>query len=418
MVGLFQRYRRQIRRFRNNKRLEKEALYYKQRFNERRLQVPTENKLRKKYADLFPGIARREKGELSILAIYHHYNWENEALLPSLKKFGRVIHYDWFSEFNQQDEKTWHKKNKRRMNTDLIRKVQTWIQQENIDVIFTYFSGETVYPETIKTIASMGVPIINLALNDKESFVGKIRNGQAMGARDICRFYHFCWTSTQDALVKYVVEGALPIYLPEGGNPEIHKPYFVDQDIDVSFVGQCYGNRPMIIDKLCEKGIPVKAYGYNWPQGPLSTEEMVKMYSRSKINLGFGGVAGLNETFCLKGRDFEIPMSGGFYLTEHNEELERCFLPGKEIVTYHNFDDLVEKINFYLGNEDEREKIRQKGYDAAVRQHTWESRFEQIFSILGVLVKPVTCGKKHKPIDHQPEGSYDLFAKNRYRKKD
>nr|WP_321399783.1 glycosyltransferase [uncultured Desulfobacter sp.] len=386
MVDPFQKYRRQIRRFLNNKRLEKETLYYRRLFKEHGLQIPTENELRKKNAALFPNITRRKKGELSILAIYHHYNWENEALLPSLKKFGRVIHHDWFAEFNQQDEKSWHKKNKRRMNTDLIQKVKQWIHQENIDVIFTYVSGETVYPETVKTIAALGVPIINLALNDKESFVGKIHNGQAMGARDICRFCHLCWTSTEDALVKYVAEGALPIYLPEGGNPEIHKPYLVDKDIDVSFVGQCYGNRPIIINKLCERGIPIKAYGYNWPAGPLSTEEMVKIYSRSKINLGFGGVAGLNETFCLKGRDFEIPMSGGFYLTEHNEELERCFLPGKEIATYHNFEDLVEKINFYLRNETEREKIRCNGYDVAVRRHTWESRFEKIFSILGILV--------------------------------
>ena len=37
------------------------------------------------------------------------------------------------------------------------------------------------------------------------------------------------------------------------------------------------------------------------PRGHLSTEEMIKMYSKSKINLGFGGIAGHKNTFCLKG---------------------------------------------------------------------------------------------------------------------
>ncbi|WP_319526227.1 glycosyltransferase [uncultured Desulfosarcina sp.] len=386
MADPFQKYRHKLRCWRNSQRLQKEALHYRKLLKHRGLHIPTEDELSEKYAACYPDITQRVKGKLSILAIYHHYNWENEALLTSLEKFGRVIHYDWFAEFDQQDEKQWHKKNKRLMNNHLIEKVEQWVKKEKIDVIFTYLSGESVYPETVKTIASLGVPIVNLALNDKESFVGKIRNGRAMGARDICRFFHLCWTSTEDALVKYVVEGALPIYLPEGGNPEIHKPYSVDQDIDVSFVGQCYGNRPIIINKLCERGLPVKAYGLNWPGGPLSTDEMVKMYSRSKINLGFGGVVGLNKTFCLKGRDFEIPMSGGFYLTEHNEELEKCFLAGVEIATYQNFDDLVEKIKFYLNNDEERGRIRRKGYETAVRKHTWESRFEKIFSVLGVLV--------------------------------
>lgn len=86
-----------------------------------------------------------------------------------------------------------------------------------------------------------------------------------MGMRDICRHFDLCWTSTEDALKKYCVEGALPVYLPEGANPETHKPYPVKKTVDVSFVGQCYGNRPEIIGKLESLGIQIEAYG---PAGP------------------------------------------------------------------------------------------------------------------------------------------------------
>jgi len=129
----------------------------------------------------------------------------------------------------------------------------------------------------------------------------------------------------------------------------------------------------------------VVAFGYGWPSGPLTTEEMVKMYSRSRINLGFGGVAGHRETFCLKGRDFEIPMSGGLYLTEHHDELESVYRIGSEIVTYGDFADLVEKIDYLLSHPEEAEAVRQRGFRQARTEHTWEMRFEKIFGLIGLV---------------------------------
>lgn len=188
-----------------------------------------------------------------------------------------------------------------------------------------------------------------------------------------------------DALEKYVVEGAIPLYLPEGANPNIHRPYDEDKVYDVSFVGQCYGNRPEIIDKLREAGVRVEAFGPGWPNGPLTTEEMVRTWSRSKINLGFGGVLGHKEMYCLKGRDFEVPMSGGLYLTEHHAELIPFYDVGREIVTYTSFDDLVEKIRWLLSEPDQAEMIRRAGRARALREHTWEMRFDRVFRMLGAL---------------------------------
>jgi spore maturation protein CgeB len=159
----------------------------------------------------------------------------------------------------------------------------------------------------------------------------------------------------------------------------------VEKTIDVSFVGQCYGNRPEIIRKLELEGFKIEAFGYGWPNGALSVEEMVRMYSKSKINLGFGGVAGHKDTYCLKGRDFEIPMSGGLYLTEYHTELEGCYELGKEIVTYTDLEDLVAKLRYLLANPKEAEDIRKRGTQRALREHTWEMRFEQIFSLMGLI---------------------------------
>ena len=378
------KYRKIFRTWKNNLRLKRELNYYHSRLDSLGLSVPDGADIQRILKSKYPDLRSKTKGSLNILAIYHHYNWENESLKPSLEKFGSVRHYDWFEAFNHQS-KDWLKSIRIKMNNDLIRRVNSWIKEDDTDIIFTYLSGEQVTPGTMKKIAALGVPMVNMSLNDKEAFVGKVKNGMATGLRDICRYFDICWTSTEDALEKYCVEGGLPIYLPEGANPEVHKPYDLDKTIDVSFVGQCYGNRPEIIQKLRTNGIQVEAYGYGWPDGPLATQEMVKMYSRSKINLGFGGVAGHKDTFCLKGRDFEIPMSGGLYLTEYHSELEKVFELEKEIATYSGFDDLVAKISYLLSNPEQSDIIRKNGFQRCRNQHSWEKRFEKIFSLMGLI---------------------------------
>ena len=379
------KYRRQFRIWRNDRRLQREQELYEREFASHRLVLPNEEAVRSHIREKFPLLKPKKKGSLQIIAVYHHYNWEDESLRPSLGKFGPVRHYDWGDRFDHQQEQRWHRSVKEAMNRDLLEWAARNTEEGKVDVIFSYLSGELINPEAVRELSRLGIPMINLALNDKEHFVGKIRNGLSMGNRDICRWFTLSWTSTEDALKKYCVEGSTPIYLPEGANPEIHRHYDLGKTISVSFVGQCYGNRPAIIARLQEAGIHVEAYGSGWPNGPLSTEDMVRLYSRSRINLGFGGVIGFSDAYCLKGRDFEIPMSGGLYLTEHHPELERVYEVGKEIVSYTDFEDLVKKIRHLLENPEEAERIRLRGFERSRRDHSWEMRFEKVFDIIGLI---------------------------------
>ncbi len=373
-----------FRSWRNDRRLRHELARYEKLFDVRGLTLPGEEEIQRTIAQRFPVSQPKSKGKLRIIAIYHHYNWENESLKPSLEKFGTVRHYDWGEEFDHRKEKEWHASVRAAMNRHMVSRVRQWLKEDKADVIFTYLSGELVTPQVLEEMRNFGIPLVNLSLNDKENFVGKIKQRRAMGMRDICSYFDLCWTSTADALKKYCAEEALPLYLPEGANSEIHKPYPLEKKIDVSFVGQCYGNRPEIVHRLRQNGIEVETYGYGWPNGPLSLNEMVRMYSRSKINLGFGGVSGCRDVYCLKGRDFEIPMSGGLYLTEYHPELEQVYAPG-EIVTYRGFDDLVGKIGLLLANSEKAEEIRKRGFERARTSHTWEMRFEKVFRLMGFI---------------------------------
>jgi len=377
-------FRRKIRSLLGRMRLRREGESYRRRLTAQGLTVPDEQAVYDALRRLHPAVKAKPKGDLTILAVYHHYNWEDTALLPALERFGRVLRYDWFRRFGVPDG-DWPRRLRDRLNVDLLSFLEETAGQERIDVIFAYLSGEQVTGQTMERIRALGIPSVNLSLNDKENFVGRIYRGQALGLRDICRHFSLCWTSTEDALAKYVCEGALPVYLPEGANPEVHRPHAVERTVDVSFVGQCYGNRRETIRHLEERGFRVEAYGVGWPKGPLSTEEMVLMYSRSRINLGFGGVADHDDTYCLKGRDFEVPMSGGLYLTEYHPELERVYDLEKEIVTYRDRDELTKKARFLLDNPAAAEAVRRRGYERARRDHSWEKRLERVFTLMGLI---------------------------------
>lgn len=385
MSSLLRTFRRSLRARLNRLRLERESAHYRKRFRDRTLSIPDEAEIRTRASRRFPDRPPRKKGGLHILSIYHDYNWEGASLGPSLAAFGEVRHLDWrdpaLAGGKRQGDAGWAED----MRAGLLKKARDLGAARPFDVIFTYLSGEQATPEMLQELRKLNAPIVNLALNDKETFVGRVRRGHASGARDICRYFDLCWTSTADALEKYVVEGATPLYLPEGANSEIHRPYDEERIYDVSFVGQCYGNRPEMVARLREAGVRVEVFGPGWPNGPLTTEEMVRTWSRSKINLGFGGVSGFRETFCLKGRDFEVPMSGGLYLTEHHDELIPFYEIGREIVTYAGFDDLLGKIRWLLAEPEQAEAIRRAGRARALREHTWEMRFERVFRVLGVL---------------------------------
>jgi spore maturation protein CgeB len=385
MKDPFRPWRRAFRNWKKAQHLRQEHQRYSRSFTQQGLTIPDDSEIRRRIAPRFPGKVARPKGQLHILAIYHNYNWEGPAFESSLSAFGTVLHVDWMepslADGLQPGEPGWMQ----RMNKKLIEIAHDWNAERPFDAIFTYLSAQQAGDELLAGLRSLAAPVVNLALNDKEAFVGRIRKGRAEGARDICRHFDLCWTSTLDAVPKYVVEGATPLYLPEGANPLVHRPFAGEMRFDVSFVGQCYGNRPSTIRRLRAAGIRVEAFGPGWPNGPLGTEDMVRTWSQSRINLGFGGVAELKNTYCLKARDFEIPMSGGLYLTEHHAELEPFYNLGSEIVTYSGSDELLGKIRHLLSRPDEAESIRRAGRARALRDHTWEQRFDRVFRLASVL---------------------------------
>ena len=76
-----------------HKALLSEDVFYKKKFDELNLSYPTNKDISSSLKAKNISLHRNES--LKILAIFKHHNWENFSLIPALKKFGEVFHFDW-----------------------------------------------------------------------------------------------------------------------------------------------------------------------------------------------------------------------------------------------------------------------------------------------------------------------------------
>jgi spore maturation protein CgeB len=336
-------------------------------------------------------------------------------------------------------QRTFIKKNRPKVSRELLHEIRSAHTIKPVDLFFSYFYDACILPEAIDEIKAMGIKTVNWYCNGSY---------QLHLVSEIAPHYDWCLVPEKFRLKDYVAMGARPIYCQEAANPNIYKPYDLAVEFDVTFVGQAYGDRPVYIKHLLEKGIDVRVWGWGWHNfstkakaprwsnlprrsllgarllmsksgrqvlrqyfrrqplantrnaepravlpasiigGALSDLDLIQMYSRSKINLGFSSCGDTHKTgeriLQVRLRDFEVPMSGGFYIVEYMEELEEFFNIGKEIVCYTDKEDLAEKIKYYLKHDDDRERIRKAGHERCLRDHSWHKRFQMAFKEMGL----------------------------------
>ena len=322
----------------------------------------------------------KRKGDLHIFLTYALNNWE--TVLPvALKPFGKVSEFEWCSHGFDSTAANWLNR-RGLMNEAMLASFHEANSAEPIDIVVGYLSGDVCSPEILREMAQSGAVILNFCWDDKLGFRGKMRGGRWTGPVALASVVDLNLTNAPESRIKYLTEGGLAMFWPEAAHPGFHKPYDLPFEYDVSFVGGKYGWRPKLIEKLRKSGINVACFGNGWENGPLTDEEMIKLYSRSRINLGFAGVGHSRRLVCLKGRDFEVPMSGGLYLAQNNPDLSLVYDVGKEIITYQNENDCAQKIRWLLAHPDEADAIRKAGRIRALRDHSWEKRFEDAFSLL------------------------------------
>jgi spore maturation protein CgeB len=116
-------------------------------------------------------------------------------------------------------------------------------------------------------------------------------------------------------------------------------------------------------------------------------QEENQLYSSAKIciNLHEARTGAGKNRVILNERTFKIPACGGFEICDFvtPEDVLRRYFKEDEMVYAKDAEDWFRKIDHYMNHDDERERIRKKGSERALRDHLYTNRVRVILKKLG-----------------------------------
>ncbi|MBT9175323.1 MAG: Spore protein YkvP [candidate division WS2 bacterium] len=323
--------------------------------------------------------------------------------LSYLRAFRRLGHEPICFDMTKEYEKV-SRLTKNRYTNRIILPYAAWVMNKKLlkmvkdckpDLVFIH-KGQLIYTETLKEIkANTRAPLF--IFNPDDPF-NLNRGASSNFIRNSIPLYdcYFIWSKILTSKLKNA--GAQRVeYLPFACDPELHYPVpLTERDrknyaSDVVFVGTWDEEREKWLSGLEEHNLAIwgsdywgkrcknKFLRYCWKGRILIGEEMAKACLASKINVN---VLRLQNKGSHNMRTFEIPACGGFMLHERSDEVLEFFEEGKEIECFSSVEELRDKINFYLKNDNLRIKIAKAGYEKCMRSgYLYGDRVKQVLEV-------------------------------------
>ncbi|WP_035244499.1 CgeB family protein [Desulfonatronovibrio hydrogenovorans] len=187
------------------------------------------------------------------------------------------------------------------------------------------------------------------------------------------------------------------LYLPMAADPLYHKPLelgLVEQKkwgSDLSFMGAGYPNRRKAFKELTSYDF--KIWGTEWDGDSIlapfvqmggrriSSEECVKIFNASKINLNLHSTMDQNQLVgqgdFVNPRTFELASCAAFQLVDRRGLMDELFRDD-ELAFFSDMADLREKIDYYLARPEDRALMAAKARKRVQSEHTYEHRMKTL----------------------------------------
>jgi len=333
------------------------------------------------------GIFQSPRERLRIFWIGANWEQDNSGFLQALEKVGEVSHFTNFNgkyglEFSEREyDQALVERNSNCLLEQITRVQET---RGKIDLLLGQMWANYLSVEALKRIQDMGIATANISMDDRLPELWEVHNGVLLGSIGLAKGLDLVLTSSPECCIRYAYHGCPAIFWPMASDPKLFKPA-EEKDLDVSFVGNNYGTRGTIVRMLQSEGIRIETYGAGWPNGPVGPREAAKIFGRSKIILGIGTIGYCSDLYTLKLRDFDATMAGALYITHRNPDLLNLFVEGEEIECYSTNDEALEKIKYYRGHPEQRERIGRAAAAKARKLHTWEGRIETALHEVGLV---------------------------------
>jgi spore maturation protein CgeB len=203
------------------------------------------------------------------------------------------------------------------------------------------------------------------------------------------------WTAVflkdRDAVRKLRMAGRNAILLHEAMNPTWHRPVADRSHDSVAVVGNSYAYRQALVLRLMGNGVSVELFG---PRPPwwadtriLATHKKVYLTREAKSRVFGEAMACLNTFSLAEGnslncRAFEIAGAAGLQFIEYRPAIEECFDPGRELLTFSHYEELLDHVNRARAAPRDMNAIRQAGARRALAEHTYEQRLARVLETL------------------------------------
>ncbi|HSQ49864.1 MAG TPA: glycosyltransferase [Nitrospiraceae bacterium] len=386
---------------------------------------------------------------MKMLAILPPDRWIEINLLDTLRRHYcdelHVFHYP--GGMGQLGSSEW-RNTRDGLNQDLLVLARGLRAAGRLDLIFCIIYDDFLRVETAKQLRDLGVPMVNYHVDMAFQWYRAIRTApyfdvmavaqmtNAEHLKAYCQDIHwmpmaanpdFYYSRTKAVsdyqypvsfvgsfnpyrralLASCAERGEKPVVYGRGWSAECDTGYRFDWDTYKIFHDLRYYAIPRwnadgmlsligpLKRKLSRRHVFQKLEGPDF-RGPCQDDEMPEVFRESQVNLGFSdtGWHEANEVMPSDNlqcrlRDFEVPMSGGFYLVQEAPDHGEYYKIGTEIETWSEPMEFTDKVSFYLKNHVAAERIRQAGTSRALASHTWQHRFDRLFPRLIAARKKV-----------------------------
>lgn len=277
------------------------------------------------------------------------------------------------------------------------RKLAKKVIKSNPDIVFV-FKGWYLSPLTLKKVKDNSKSV--LFHFSPDDFKNDLNTNSLI--RKSIPLYDCLFTPRREAVREIEdMGGKKAHYLPFALDSSIHNPPELDdQEVkalgaDVVFIGTyAQDNRSEYLEKLCKEDFDIKVFGNSWEKHPPDSclrksgsiqsedvygEDMCKVLSSSKIALAFLRHRNRDKHTM---RTFEIPGCKTFMLHERTEEVTDILNEGQQADFFDSYEEMKEKIEFYLNNPQKRKDIAQSGYEEIIKEkHSYMNRVKEVLNI-------------------------------------
>ena len=262
--------------------------------------------------------------------------------------------------------------------TNVNKKILTAIRDSSFDVVWIE-KGNMIWPLALWKIKKHA-PLAKLISCSEDDMYAT--HGHSLWYRIGLHHYDLVFTTKAYNLAELKLFGAKETKLfLESYDEIIHKPMKLTEierkrfTCDVGAMGAFEEERAEALIYLARHGVRVNVWGNDWArltyQHPnlvikneyLFGEDYAKAICATRINLNFLRKINRDE---VTSRSVEIPACGGFMLGERTSRHLEFFEEGREAEFFDSNKEMLEKVRYYLENNEKRENIARAGRNRCI----------------------------------------------------